>query len=204
MLNPAPQWTEACGHAAVVLLSVAAALYVPCELVMGGGPSWLFVGYFVGAVWASALLIASPARLVLTLLVSTIVWTSAIRVITEANGPDSLKLTAEAMYPLGPEGGPVYEMLAYLISAMLLLVPMLMRIELPKLEPLRLARALLISLSGLLVVLVVLSFVGLARFFDPLKMVFFSYLFPLMASAIAVFGWYKLKDMARTKGDARG
>ena len=200
---PQTPLVQACAYAALVLVSLAIALDAPEQLT--GLPAFQALPYmacFVGAIWMSGFLIPSPWRLALTVAIATLVCTSVMQVFIQTH---ELKETVEALYPFGWKAGPTYMMLAFIIAASLMLVPLLVKRSYPAPDPLRLARALLISFGGMLAVVAALSFIEpVSRFFDPLKILLTPYIFPLLASAVAVLLWSFLRRQVLPKGSSNG
>lgn len=183
---------QACAYAAIVMVSLAVTLDAPIRLMgMPGLQTLPYAACFIGVVWMSSFLIPSTWKLSLTVVLATLVWTSIMQICIQTF---ELKETAVALLPL-TEGESAYMLLAFVVGAMLLLGPMLLRRSYPTPDLLRLARALLISWTGLLALIAVLSLVGLSRFFDPLKILLTPYVYPLMASALVVLLWrFIVKD----------
>lgn len=193
---------QACAYAALVLVSLAIALDAPEQLM--GPPDFQALPYaacFIGAVWLSSFLISSPWKLSLTIALATLVWTSVMQFCIQSY---ELKETAEALHPLGWKAGPIYLLMAYITAAMLLLVPLLLRRSYPAPDLLRIARALLVSFVGLLVLIAALSLLGSSRFLDSFKILLGPYIFPLMASAVVVLLWGFLRKQLSMGGASDG
>jgi hypothetical protein len=206
-MRPARGWeAEAYGYGSLILLLLAAALQAPDLLTGGSGRSLLYIGYFVGAVWVSALLIASAARLALAIAGLALAFSVAMQLVTSQFG---LKETAAALsfgvVPSDPVSDQVgaLENAAFLGSALLLTWALLVRRAASEPSWPSVAKALLVVLSVLLVGVIVYSLVTTDHFLSPLSLTFQTYLMPVMAMSVIVLIWSFVGGMKWKPGSPR-
>jgi hypothetical protein len=206
-MRPARGWeAEAYGYGSLILLSLAATLQAPGLLTGGSGRSLLYIGYFVGAVWVSALLVASAARLALAIAGLALAFAFAMQLAIIQFG---LKEVAEALSfgvvttdPVGDQVGAL-ENAAFLGSALLLTWALLVRRAGSEPSWSSVAKALLVVLSVLLLGAIACSRVTTDHFLSPLSLTFQTYLMPVMAMSILVLIWNFVGNMKWKPGSPR-